>query len=68
MHAEVEKELKAWNLEDISEVFAKEGVTKPIMWDFTCEELKELGVRIVTCKKYLRAAEQIKREGFKQVI
>ena len=57
----VKDELEAWDLEDIFPIFVKKGITQSIMWEFTKEELEEIGVGIVQRKRYFHAVEQIKK-------
>ena len=61
-------ELKHWELEEILPIFEKEKVTQPIMWTFSKEDLKEMGVGLVQCKKYMHAVEQLSKVRDEKVI
>ena len=61
-------ELKHWNLEEILPIFEKEKVTQPVMWEFSKEDLKGMGVGIVQCKKYMYAVEQLTKIREEKVI
>lgn len=61
-------ELKDWDLEEILPIFEKQKVTQPIMWKFSKEDLKEMGVGIVQCTKYMYAVEQLSKLRDEKVI
>ena len=55
--------LGKWDLEEIADTFEKSLVTKQIMWTFTEDVLKEIGVGSVQRIKYFDAIEQMSASG-----
>lgn len=60
-------ELRRWNLEEIAEIFEKEKITLPILWEFNDEELQKLGVGLVQRKKYLYSRDHLKSQQLEKV-
>ena len=60
-------ELRRWNLEEIAEIFEKEKITLPILWDFNDEELQKLGVGLVQRKKYVYAKDHLNSPPLEKV-
>ena len=60
-------ELRRWNLEEIAEIFEKEKITLPILWEFNDEELQKLGVGLVQRKKYLYSKNHLKSQPLEKV-
>ena len=60
-------ELRRWNLEEIAEIFEKEKITLPILWEFNDEELQKLGVGLVQRKKYFYAKDNLKSQPLDKV-
>ena len=60
-------ELRRWNLEEIAEIFEKEKITLPILWEFNDEELQKLGVGLVQRKKYVYAKDHLNSPPLEKV-